>query len=82
MTEHASPLESYPYRSGVLYAAARAAAGAVARAIASLDRGDPATAADTLRHALDLLEPRLSEIDRVDWIRLAHLGVPCAGPRR
>jgi hypothetical protein len=68
-------IEDYPYRSGVLYAAARAAAAAVTRAIAALDRGDPATAADTLRHALDLLEPRLTEIDAVDHAKLARLAV-------
>jgi hypothetical protein len=73
---HACLLETYPYRSGVLYASARAAAAALTRAIAALDRGDPATAADTLRHALDLLEPRLTEIDAADRAKLARLAHP------
>jgi hypothetical protein len=80
MTGLTDPLADYPYRSGVLYASARVAAGAVARAIAALDRGDPATAADTLRHALELLEPRLSDIDRVDRLRLAQLVAGRAAP--
>jgi hypothetical protein len=66
-------LADYPYRGGVLYGAARAASAAVARALAAIDRGDPSTAADTLRHALDLLAPRLAEIDAADQARLARL---------
>lgn len=73
MSEQRTSLADYPYRSGVLYASVRAAAGAVRRAIVAIDRDDPVTAAQALRHALDLLEPRLSEIDEVDRDRLAIL---------
>jgi hypothetical protein len=75
-------LDNYPYRSGILYASARAAAAAVHRAIRSLDRGDHATAAETLRHALELIEPRLGEIDEVDRARLARLAASPAGESR
>lgn len=77
-----APFTDYPFRSGVLYAAAQAATAAVHRAIRSIDRGDPATAAETLRHALELIEPRLGEIDAADRARLARLGAPPrAAPR-
>jgi hypothetical protein len=71
-------LASYPYRSGILHASARAAAAAVRRALAAIDRGDPATAAETLRHALELIEPRLDQIDAADRARLARLAAPSA----
>jgi hypothetical protein len=76
MAEHHLTLASYPYRSGVLHASARAAAAAVRRALVAVDRGDHATAAETLRHALELIEPRLAEIDAADQARLARLAAP------
>jgi len=78
MTEPDLTLANYPYRGGVLYASARAAAAAVRRALNALDRGDHATAADTLRHALELIEPRLAKIDAADQMRLARLAAPHA----
>jgi len=59
-------LDNHAYRAGVLYAAGGAAASAMRRAIAAIERAEPAAARDMLQFELALLSATLDAVDTAD----------------